>query len=954
MQDRGVGRSIRRAVLLSAVAIPLAFATGVHAQVATPDEAASSEAETGGIVVTGSRLRLDERSPSPISVLDAESLAAKGTQTVFEAINELPQLGRSFGAQSQDFNSLAAGFSAGTALINLRNLGTKRTLVLVNGRRFVGGDPGTSAVDLNSIPSGLISRVEVVTGAASAVYGADAVSGVVNITTKTRFQGIELTARGGVSSYGDGAEYSIGGVYGTRFAGDRGSFVVSAEHAQTGSILGSGRSYGQFDGNNFTVLPANGSGVLSGATVFGANGNFTFDDQGSLIPLTTQRFQRTPYRNLQTPLRRTVAAANLEYTLSDAATFFAEGSYARVHAEIAYEPGFIQFNGRNTTLEMARVPVNNPFLQALVPTIGPIPAAGINVNRRFTEAGTRTAVIDRETYRVATGMRGDLSSAFKYELYYQYGRVDATQETFGVLDRRRIAAALDVDTRGTATFADDVCADAAYRALGCQPINLFGINTIPQSFFDYAGVQALYKTRSSQNVVSGNISGDLVQLPAGPLGVVIGAEYRHEATSVTPSDALTNGFSTSQTQGVSGSYDVKEVFGEIGVPLFRDRPFLNSVSIGGAARYSDYSTVGAKFAWSVRGDWQVGPAIRFRSVYATAVRAPNITELFAPRTQAAANVQDPCDTINDAGAPIALGSVVAANCSAVLGSAAAGFNQIQLQRQLVFVLNEGNRNLDAERAKTLTVGTVLTPTSILPGFTTTIDYYRIRIDNVISALTVQDVVNQCFNRAERPALFCDLVARNPLNAAVNPGQIATVSNQLLNAATEKLSGLDVVARYAFKINEAGSTPVRVTLGATWSHLFDHAFVPYTNAAPDRRDGQIGDFKNRYTASANFQWGSTSFNWETRVLSAAKADTMIPDSSPLAAGNRIDAFWYHDAQVGVRLDERFQFAFGVKNVFDRDPPIVTTPARTASSGGTTAGGIYDQRGRFFYVNVKAGF
>jgi outer membrane receptor protein involved in Fe transport len=349
----------------------------------------------------------------------------------------------------------------------------------------------------------------------------------------------------------------------------------------------------------------------------------------------------------------------------------------------------------------------------------------------------------------------------------------------------------------------------------------------------------------------------------------------------------------------------------------------------------------------VRGEWSINSNAMVRGTFGTAVRAPNLYELYAPRTAAIANVADPCDRISDSGAALPpLSANRQQNCDAVLGAAAALLDQTQVQRQTVGNVSEGNPSLEAESAETFTLGVVLKSPGV-DGLSVTADYFEIAIDDVISRLTIQNIVNECYDTAGLPGIFCDQVSRDPVS-----GQLLSVNNAYLNAATERLSGVDVALDYALDLNRiSAAIPGALTLRATWSHLLEHEFEQTANSPVDDRTGQVGDFDDRIGARIAYEIGDIELSWDTRYLSSALADT----SQSLGPRNRIDAFWYHDAQVYFRFgDGRYGVRAGAKNLFDKQPPIITPPARTSPDGYATAAGVYDTRGRFFYLSATANF
>lgn len=950
----------RQRIALSLMFTPLVALNinSLHAEEQTVKE---QESNVEKIIVTGSRLRSGNQvSKAPINTINEEAFELTGNLSVADAINELPQLGASFGSQSQNINSLNDGFNAGTSLVNLRNLGSKRTLVLVNGRRHVGGDPGTSSVDLNAIPAGMIDRIDVVTGAASAVYGADAVSGVVNIILKNDYDGFKISGRyGQATEQGDGEEKSTTITFGHTLDDDKGSFLVSAEVSKSEAIMANDRWFGEFDGCNFTVDASCGSSAIEGGRLrnIGINGDYTFDEQGAASLWDGTRYNRLPNRNVQVPVDKKIVSSVFNYSLFEqgesSANLFLEASFSNSEAVLQMEPQFFWFR-RNEPQYTAGfnqqlIPVDNPYMLSAIEKVETLTgeSASLNPNgvellRRITELGVRSSKSERDSYRFLIGMDGDISENWSYEVYFQQGKVTANQIDNNTLNKQRFYAGLNVDDNGTTgDLSDDTCRDAAFVALGCTPVDLFGSASITQDFLDYSLIDVQSNSQSEQDVYSAVISGETFELPAGWVGLVVGAEYREESSVVRADEALQDGTAATRSlQSISGDYDVFDVFAETNIPVLTDVGIINSFNIGAAVRVSDYSTIGNEVSWSLKADMLLNDDIRLRTTYGTAVRAPNINELFSPVQSGTTSIIDPCDT--DGGA-LVLEEETASNCADIIGSGSTTFDQTQIQSQTVMGQTGGNGSLEAEEAETLSVGLVLTPTD---DFMLTMDYYKIELDNAISTFGLQDIVNQCATGGVE--VFCSQVERD------GAGQIVAVNNALINAASEDISGVDIQATYSTS-TEYGDFDVNVN----YSHLINHSFVAFEGEAKDELAGQVGDFDDRVNTQVVFTRGAFSLAWNSRWLSSANADNLLVDSAnPLISeGNNIDDVIYHDAQASYNFgqDENYNITLGIKNLLDEQPPIITQPARTQLSGANTVvGGIYDTRGRFVYLNLSASF
>lgn len=935
-----------RAILLGSVClfgIQAQSAVGQELNPANPAGQAEAPPEAEAIVVTGSRLRnSNDLSPQPIVGINATELARSGGVTASDIINELPQLGNAFGSNSQDINSANRGFNVGTELINLRGLGPQRTLVLVNGRRHVASDPGTSAVDLNAIPSAMIERIEIVTGANSAVYGADAVSGVANIILRKRYDGTLATFRAGITDEGDGAEYSASLLHGGT-VGDRLNFLASVEYSRRDGFLGRDRDWVFGDGSNTSFTQGAGSSVIDGGRfqTAGPAGIFTYPVSGGRpAPFTaaTPLFQRVLERNLQVPVERALGSVKLDYEVSDKLNIFAEGTFARSVSRLDFESQFFQFRSNVTSsqFDLGPIPSNAPGLADFLAATG---ASGLNQagiqTRRFSEYGPRSANISRNLYRGAIGAEGDLGR-FNYQIYYQYGRVDTQQEDGPAVDRNRFYAGVNN------------CA-GAFALPGCVPINVFG-GVLSQAAIDYTLIpEVKSKIRSEQHVVSGFVAGNLLDLFGSPLGVVIGAEYRDESTRSRVHPSLQDGSNAiRQISATSGGADVKEVFGEARLPLF-DGLF----EVGGAARISDYSTVGTEVTWNGNLSFTPSEFIRFRASYGKATRAPNVNELFSSITSSTATLSDPCanDRAPQDGVPD-VGVTPPASCVAQLG---AGYVVSQPPNATTLSNRTGgNPNLRSETGKTLVVGAVVTAPRLL-NLSLSVDYFDIKLSDVIGTLSTNQVVNECYvNQPGLPDTFCGLITR----AASGNRAITTVTTQLFNIASERARGLDVQARIGFP-----ALGGRVSVNANYSHLFERSRQEFSGAPTDDFAGRFDAIRDQGRLSLSFDRSPFLLVYEARVLGGAlkgtsAANRLAVDDPALPGnnGNRIGTYIYHDFQASIDAGENFTFSFGAKNLFDKKPPLITDFANSpsATAANVTAGGIYDVRGRFFYTRVTAKF
>lgn len=938
---------MRLKIILSATASvfasALACATAVQAQ-ERAETASDQEGAQRDIVVTGSRLASTNlSSPQPVVGIGAEEIARSGAVTAADVVNELPQLGNAFGASNQDISVANRGFNVGTELINLRGLGAQRTLVLVNGRRHIASDPGTTAVDLNAIPSALIDRIEIVTGANSAVYGADAVSGVVNIILKDRYDGIKITARSGISSEGDGFERG-GSIFHGGNIGSSLRYVVSAEYFKRDAIFGHDRDWIIGDGSSSSYTMGAGSSAIGGGRFFTTDpaGTWTFPSSGGApvsFNSSTPLYQRVLDRNLQVPLERGLLSGRLTYDAGGGTELFLEASYARTSADLTLEPSFFQFAATQgvNAYDLGHIPTNAPGLAAFLAATG---ATGINgaqtQSRRLDEYGVRTSSIDRDLYRVALGAQGDLGR-FHWQAYYQYGRVDTAQEDGNSIDRNKFYAGLNN-------------CEGAYALTGCVPINIFGHGSISQEAIDWTLIpDVVTRIRSQQHVASAFISGDVVSFGDSALGAVVGVEYRRESTRAHVHPSLMDGSNaTRQIAAASGSTDVREVFGELHLPLFQEMLELN-----GAARLSDYSSVGAEVTWNASATFRPAPFVSLRASYGKATRAPNVGELFSSINTATSVVNDPCaNDVSPQDGTVDAGASPPASCVSQLG---AGYIVSQAPGGTpTGNRTGGNPDLRSETGRTFSAGAVFRVPSLL-RFTGSIDYYDIKLDDVIGSLSPVEVVRQCYvDQTGLPDAFCSLISRN----ATGSRNITTISTQLFNIADERVRGLDAQARISWPLAMG-----RMSLGVTYAHLFERARREFQGGPNNDFTGRFDAIRDQANVQLEFGTDAVTFSYGARILGAALKGTSAANRTavddPAIPGNnsnRIPAYVYHDLQATFRAGRDYSFTLGVKNLTDRQPPLITSFSNSGLSGSAsvTAGGIYDTRGRFFYAQVGVEF
>jgi outer membrane receptor protein involved in Fe transport len=1026
-----------------------------------PQSAEGSAADDEGtaIVVTGSRIaRPNLDSTVPIVSVGAEEIFQTGNTSVGDLLNDLPAL-RSTYSQSNSSRFLG---TTGLNLLDLRGLGTQRTLVLVNGRRHVGGDILNNAVspDVNTFPSDLIERVDIVTGGNSAVYGSDAIAGVVNFVLKKNFTGVQVRGQGGVSTYGDAGNYFVSGLAGTNFADDRGNIAVNVEYVHQSPFFASERP-NLAKNSNFVTIDSDPAGSVNGSdgvfdrvfvgdirsttiaiggllqfTPLAASGrapcgrdalgtafrcNYIFQPDGSLVRQTGSRVGLAPNgsfdggngttgRERQTlgvfpTLDRYSANLVGHFTISDAFEPFIEAKYVRTDSLRFGGPAFFQGGTIDGTRERPRF--DNPYLtdanraaiNAARVDVGltPItnPATRLSLFKNLTDLGPRQEDATRETYRIVTGVGGTFNDNWKYELAFNYGEFKERTKVLGNLDQQRFVLAMDStrDASGNIVCRSKIDATAATIYPGsnsdafatsrlasdvaaCVPLNPFGEGNISQAAKNYLLQDTTSVGSIKQLVLSAFMSGDtgkFLNLPGGPVGFAVGAEYRRERNFFKADDLVSNGITFYNALPLFNppAFEVKEAFGEVRLPILKDVPFFNELTLSGAGRVSKYKgKTGTVYAYNGGVDWSPVRDIRFRAGYARAVRAPNLVDLFSEVSQNFAPApNDPCSDRN-----LAAGSATrAANCAAAGRPAAVAPDR---PRGYDFTYNAsleiqsgGNTLLREETSDSITIGAVIQP-RFIPGLSISVDYFNIKINDVITAPTAQQIINACYDSADLNNQFCGLFARSTAPDTFLPDgtregngpnselQFQIVEGSLqqlsLNYAKSKSRGLDVEVQFKRELDNIGTLSTRLV----YTHQFqsDDFLDPANPAKADQTLFELGDPQNAFNWDTEFKRGAVTFGFSLRYIGKQVLNTYedffskqgrAPENADYAPVKFYPSVFYQDFRLGLDVNKQFNIYGGIDNAFNRQPPF----GLTATGGGS---GIYDIRGRYFYAGVKAKF
>jgi outer membrane receptor protein involved in Fe transport len=988
-------------------------------------------AEGGSITVTGSRIaRPTLESPVPVTTVGAQDLLSQGTINIGDALNDLPQLRSTF----SQANSTRFIGTSGLNLLDLRGLGTARTLVLVNGRRHITASPGDYLVDTNTIPDDLLERVDVVTGGNSAVYGSDAVAGVVNFVLKRDFDGIRLSGQAGISGEGDRGSYFAALTAGRNFAEGRGNIAVSAEYSranalyfkdredQTGARLGpsgfatfentaddgptgsDGIPDTQFLSNLRSGSIGNGGMVtalcnslavlgdprrcLPGSTAsLALSQRYYFLPDGTLVVnngtdlgIQTGGLSRTTVGGrgstvneagqLSPKLTRYSVNLLAHFDVSDAFSPYLEAKFVRIHANQEGQPTFFQgipgfFGGGRD------ISCSNPFLtpdaiNTLIQIGRCVTAAGtynangtISLNRFNTDFGGRAELHERDTYRIVAGIEGTFNDDWHYDVSVNYGHLKTKLDSLNNLLLFDLAGnpagfllASDAVRNGAGQIVCRVNADAnpANDSPGCVPINLFGVGAPSQAALDFVNTTGHRDESASELDFLATLRGDtsdFFELPGGPIRFSIGTEYREEkARSIwDPLTASGGTFLNAIAPFTPPNLTVKEAFGELEIPILKDLPFFDELTLSGALRVSDYNT-NAGTVWTYNGAVYYAPVhdIRFRANYSHSVRAPTQSDLFSAQSQNFAFISDPCDI-----GFINAGPNRAANCAAA-GVPVGFINQPARDASLSF-LDGGNPGLDVERSNSYTIGAIFEPRWVR-GMSLTVDYYNITVKGLIASLTAQSIISSCYDSPTglgNP--FCANVFRDPTtHLFLDPAVLSSP----INFQRQKTSGVD----WDFAWNKTMGNGDRLNLRGIFSYVLERTNFtdPANPAFGNRQLSELGDPQFEFALIANYRTGPLALRYQMQYIGRQTIGTYEQQHAFQGRPpTNLDAFprvWYptvvyHNARVGWNLNREFEFYVGVDNITNRLPPLGLTGAGAGSA-------IYDAIGRFIYGGFRANF
>ncbi len=886
------------------------------------------------VEVTGSRIkRADIESASPVFVIQREEIERSGLTSIGDLLQDLPIAGAALNTQ---FNNGGNGETR----LNLRNLGSNRLLVLLNGRRFVSNLSGI--VDLNNFPVAVIKRIEILKDGASAIYGSDAISGVVNIITRDDFEGLQANAYiGQYEGENDGETQAYDFSVGT--TSDRGSIFFNASYVKAGEIFAGDRRIsaepqfgtGNAFGSSGTPQGRIGAGVLGnfglvtdpGTNVTGPGGlgaaafrpgDFSFGAPGT----GADRFNFAPQNYLLTPQTRTNVYTQGTYDVTDDIRMRVEATFNRRQSDqlLAPTPLFLGLFGANLA-ERVGVAADNAFNVFGVE----LAASSFLLGRRLIEAGPRIFRQDNDSFRFGFGLEGSFEAFdryFDWDVNYVYGDIDQTDVNQGRVNVQRVQSALSGQP-----CRDDVNGD------GCVELNIFGgqgpdgQGTITPAMLNYI----LYtENEASGNQLldyTANLTGELFEMPAGPLGFAVGYEHREEEGFDSPDALVSAGITSGNArQPTRGSFSVDEFYLELAVPLLSGVTGAERLDLSLATRWSDYDTFGDTLNSKIGIEWQPIDDLLLRATFSEGFRAPQIAELFAGQGDAFPTISDPCNSVDTDG------DGVFDTVPALPGCAGIPNGYVQANPQ-IRITTGSNPNLDPETSESTTFGFVYSP-SWADGLDITVDYYKIELENTIATTGAVTILQTCANTG---TILCDLITRNP------QGIVTDLLNANTNLGGTEIEGVDFLVSYAFPETDWGF--FRVVMDAAYQGTNENQVLAQDGSGDFFTQNllgfNIGDgsfARWRSNIDANWSYGDWEATWGIQYIHGSEEACNPADWGAFGFCNaggdadgdgfqdnrRIGGAAYHDMQVSYFLSEYdTRLTFGVNNIFDKGPPLSVT-------------------------------
>ncbi|WP_170150295.1 TonB-dependent receptor [Maricaulis maris] len=901
------------------------------------------------IVVTGSRFaRSNLTAVTPVFVLGRAEMEASGAYEMGALLAAQSPATLEFSGQSTHLSAQNAGLTS----VGLRGLGTTRTLVLIDGRRTVSNSGNASRFGSGSIPVEFVERVEITTGGASALYGSDAIAGVVNFVLRDGIDGGSVLFQSGLTEDGGGA-FSVGAMtIGRAFAAGRGHVLANLTIDQVGRIGGDQRDWAQADialSNDGTQLEADRSTYTSGGRFIGYD--FWFDESGLQqgFDPDLDSVSIRPEATVSLPRERQMLSLKARYDLADHVELFATALISRSQSRATREAQTAYY-GQDfgpDRADIGRIALDNPFVpEAIRDAALADGLSGITWRRRFTELGPEYRDIDRATDRFWAGLTGQ-AAGWDWEAYVGHGRYTQIQLRSGELNYRHIQNALDVEpvAGGSGGYQ---CRDSAARLAGCVPLDMFGVGSISAQAADYIRATDRLDIDVRQDTFGVTLTGEAVFPGLGAIPLALGVEHRRDQQH-TVGDPVTQSRDTGYVDvpDLDAAVDATEAFFETSLTLLSGRPMIEHLGVefaGRLARY-DIESVGGVGSFRLGASWVVSPGLQVRAQIANAQRAPGMNELYSPPRGDYDSVSDPCDGVTPASS-----GTVAENCRADARIAAviASDGVFTQSGSSVYAPNSGNPDLTEEGARSWNLGFVFTPPQ-RPGFSLMLDAYDIRVDGAISSLSSQSLLRECYGATSLPAAnaYCDTIERS------QSGQLVAMLNRTDNLHALTSSGVDMRIREGWRVTDGWLRgDWNAQLLYAYTHRLQQEFARTDGSVQiNRWDGEVGTPTHRWAGSLTWERGDWQLQWRARYEGAG-----LDSHDRAAAGDTdgqlflaVDPWLQHDVSARIDLADGWRLFGGINNVFHDYGPFL--PSGTDSGDRRNFNPAYDVAGRTAYLGLR---
>jgi outer membrane receptor protein involved in Fe transport len=988
--------------IISGAAV-FAFGAAANAATATTDAtttaAATSPAQVGEIIVTGTRIKgtTNQTSTGPVSVATQAQIQLTKADTIEEALEHVPGADFTGGISNASDNG-----GVGLSQIGLRNLGPARTLILVDGERLIPIFAGaTSVPDLNSIPLEMVDHIEVLKDGASSIYGADAIGGVINIITKKNASGMTFDTSIGVSGHDDGLRYSLGATVAT--GSDRGNVMIGVSWNHQDEVPQPNRSWAislhngaggsNFRGQLDLLQDENSDSIFANGLIFSQSNpilatlapNLTFVPASGVVKLSAGGSPSVPWNDLLGSLETKEISFTGHYDITDNFRFVASGFFTERTSQQKLRPEPLLGDTIASSVNGQQV-----FAGFVVPDFAPGNPTGHDITAFLTpvQFGPRTYDQTSDTYRMRVGFEGTIANKWDWEAGYveqdnhtlqavaNSGNFEHLAELTGQIACIDVPGGCVPNTLSVAT--GHAISQGGPATLPAVMPNFFqGAQPFSQAQLNYVRFTSKDNNQAYERYFYGNVSGSLFDLPAGTVKAAIGGEYRWEHLSDSPDTLVQEGWAANPTQPTSGGYNVGSVYGEMEIPVVKDRPFMQAITLNPSIRYDNFSTFGSSWTGKIGGTWKVSDDLMIRGSYSTGFRAPSTAELFGGTVISDLQASgDPCDTRANFN-----GNANAGTGSTAAGSQCAHALAGKVSPTLVFgaggsiaayaspqdattdnqeqILIGGNPALKPELSTEYTVGGVFTP-RFAPGLSLEIDYYNTTINNTILSGGFADaatspgpdlILNGCYGPAQNQT-FCNLITRNAA------GTIVQINSLNANFGVEKVSGLEYELTYDtaaahWEMPFPGSFVADIQLDQLLSHTSQNPDLT-VNVAQGTFAYTNESIQPRWTGlfSLDYHQEGWQLHWDMRWL----GDTVNLNGTAPGVGNQTPNEFYNDISASYTFHNLWaaneaKFTFGIDNLADVQPPYLSGDAVCKCN---TLAGPFDEIGRFFYGRISTKF